>query len=550
MAETSTRVLLDRAILRLDGRPFFTFGARLFLTPSHKIVKAIEDIATAGFTTVMTPPASPGNLSTLNTIFNAADKYGLLVIVSTDPRYPEPSGYLGSCFKHRGCLHSYCLRTLDDSEDAFIWFCRERDRLRTQDLFHPIWTPYRPGFPFRLWLDSVDFHSVRHGIGGPFPRQAEENGADILSTIPNECAKARIPGRPLFCHSFQVGVPDRARQVGLYSFDPYVRQVEPIAENWHPYLATLTEWPRWDFLPPDPDLIRIRAFELLAARSRGIMADFYEFLGGPSPMTGRDRFCELACLAQEVSVFQDFFSEGQWVRGDLETGHPVWRARMLHHIDDILIMLWRSAQGDEFWIDPSKISRVEVTIGTETQAEMQAWHMDFPVVKPVPIARDAKGAIRIQLDSLDLTGKILLTRSQQRPQDIARTLQYRLPKATEYKVKGLEHRLAKVELVEQALNVKHVGIRQMPQIEECRKLVTEAHELFEINEYVDAWQFAAHATQMIRTIINRQMVSAMTVAFNIEKDSVYDLLRRSYYTLPQFYYEISARDADIIQEYT
>ncbi len=550
MHDASTRVLLDRTTIRLDGRPFFAFGPRILLTPREQIPMAAADAADAGFTVVMSPPASPGNLSTLVLLFDECERRGLLVILAVEPRLPDPSEFLAANFKHRPGLHSYCLLTLDDSPESFLHYCSERDRLRSEDVFHPIWTPYRPGFPYGLWIGSVDIHSVAHSTGGPHERRPEENGAAQLNGLFETCAKERIQGRPFFCHSFQVHSPTSAREAGVYDNDRNVARTPADPESWYPWLASLGETPRRDFMMPDADLVRIRTYELLAARVRGIVADFYEFMLGPSPMTGRDRFCELAILAQEIAVFTEFFSEGQFVRARLETGHPVLRAAMLHHSDDILLLLWRASDGDEYWIDPARMTRTEVFIGLETETELTAWRMDFPGGHQIPVARDAKGDLRIQLDTIDLTAKILLTRSSQRPRDIAARLETRMKRATRFKVDGVRYRLEKVRAIEKELEEIGRGVRDSPALREARDLSKEAQRLCDGGEDRDAWIAASQVTQLLRTLVNRQMVRATTVSREGEEGRVLDLLRRSYYTLPEYYRQSVARDEAVVQEYT
>ncbi len=550
MHDASTRVLLDRTTIRLDGRPFFAFGPRILLTPREQLTMAVADVADAGFTAIMSPPASPGNLSTLNLLFDECERRDLLVVLAVEARLPNPSTFLASNFKHRPGLHSYCLMTIDDSPESFLRYCTERDRLRAEDLFHPIWTPYRAGFPYRLWMGSVDFHSVSHATGGPHHRHADENGASQLNDFFKTCSREGYAGRPFFCHSFTAHSATSARQSGLYDFDYHVADTPADPNLWHPWLASLSETPRRDFMMPDADLVRIRTYELLAARVRGIVVDFYEFMLGPSPTTGRDRYCELAVLAQEISVFREFFAEGQFVSARLETGHPVLRAALLHHSDDILLLLWRSSEGDEYWIDPTRMTRIEVFIGLETDTDINVWRMDFPGEQPIPVARDAKGDLRIQLDTIDLTAKILLTRSNQRPKDIAQRLSASLQRATRFKVDGVRYRLEKVRAVEKELEALGRGERDSPALREARDLATEAQRLYDHGDYRDAWIAALQVAQLLRTLVNRQMVRATTASREGEEGERLQLLRRSYYTLSEYYRQSAARDEAVVQEYT
>ena len=548
MAEASTRVLLDRTTIRLDGRAFFAFAARIYLTPPEKMEQAVAELAEAGFTALMSPPASPGNRQALDALFDAAGRHGLLVILTTEPRLPEPAIFLASSFKHRPELHSYCLPLRENSEEAFTEYCSERDHLRAQDLFHPIWTPRPPGIPLSRWLDAVEIHSVPQKLGGPFPRHPEDGAEYELAQVVGHCARHTI-GRPLFCHSLPVGVPDEAREAGVYDFDPWTRGQPPRAIDWYPYLADFGNLPRRDMMAPEPDLVRLRLYEVLANRVRGVIADSYDFLQGPPPFTGRDRFCELACIAQEVGALYDFFAEGQLVRADIETGHPRLRAAMLHHGNDILILLWRSSQGDEYWVDPAAMARVEITIRLETTAEMTAWRMDFPAAQPIEVARDLKGAVRLHLSGVDLTGLILLTRSNRRPRELAAALRERLPRAARYRVQGAAYRLQKHELIEGELAALGRGARPPRLLADCRVAIEESRELLDEENYHEAWNRAGSACRTLRILVNREMTESLS-AGPIVRDSRLDLLRRSFFTLPRFYQEARTDRQQGLTEYT
>ena len=39
MPESSGRILADRSVIRLDGRPFFSFGPRVLLSPPEQVVE-------------------------------------------------------------------------------------------------------------------------------------------------------------------------------------------------------------------------------------------------------------------------------------------------------------------------------------------------------------------------------------------------------------------------------------------------------------------------------------------------------------------------------
>jgi hypothetical protein len=550
MTETSTRILLDKSAIRLDGRPFFASGPRLFLTPAHRVGAALDDIAGAGFTAIMTPPASLGTISLIQTVFDEAERRGLLVIVATEPYDPEPSAFLGRAFRHRPGLHSYCILTPGSTREALLWFCRERDRLRTQDLFHPIWTPFKSGYPLDLWLEAGDLYSVEQRLGGPFPRMTEDDGAGVLAGIHAQVRARHAPDRPFFCHRLQASVSDQARRAGLFDSDPVVRHLPAEAERWFPYLAGLGEMQRADFLPPDADLLRVRAYEMLAARTRGLIADYYEFQLGRVPYTGRDRFCELALLALEVRLCPHLHGEGQFVEAEIETGHPRLRGGLLGHEGDLLVLVWRSAQGDEFWVDPSRMHRVEVSLVVEEGEPLRAWRLDFPSVRPVPIERDTRGSIRLRLESVELSARVLLSSSAQRAEAIAERMASLLPTATAHLIEGVEHRLEKIGLIEHELARLGAGRRQEPLLATCRRQAADARGLHGAQDHVNAWDVATECRHSMRALVNNQMVAALTNSARPDSRPRVALLRHSYYTLPQFYRETSREDAEALVDYT
>ncbi|MDX1972107.1 MAG: hypothetical protein SFY68_06200, partial [Candidatus Sumerlaeia bacterium] len=438
--EASARILLDRTTIRVDGRPFFAFGFQLLLTPPEEMESTLQRIQELGFTAVSSPPASPGNFHTIDRIFEICNRLGLLVNLVADPRVDKPSEYLANRYKHHPSLLSYCLPTLNGSEREFARFCRERDRLRHQDLFHPIWTPYQQDFGLRLYIDSTDLHAVNHAVGSHLSLAPEESGVQRISDLFRECRNHKIPGRPFFCHNMQAMITDEVRESGVYDFDATVNNHSPRHLEWYPYYARIDEEERWDFLAPDVELMRLRCFEMLASRVRGIMVGTYDFMLGKAPFTGLDRLAELSVLAREVETIRDFVAEGQFVRGDLETGHPGIKAMMLHHTDDILVFLWRASKADEFWLDPMPMPRVEVKLNVSANENVKAWKLDFPEVQPLELIRDAKGAVLVNLGAFDLTAKILLTRSHVRPQEIRASVERLLSPAVQSRRTMLEVR--------------------------------------------------------------------------------------------------------------
>jgi len=550
LQEASARVLLDRTMIRLDGRSIFSFGVQLYLTPKEKLPAAIQKIAEAGFTAVSTPPASPGNIDHLNSIFDEAEKYDLLVIINVDARVKEPSLFLAQNFAHRRSLHSYCLHTKDDSEKEFLRFCRERDRLRGNDLFHPIWTPYRKGILPRLYIDSTELHAVSHSLGGPVASPSSQDGPQTIKMLFDECKNYGLTGRPFFCQSLRTMVSNKIRKLGVYDFDPNVRFHSPKYEDWYPYYTNIAEENRWDFLPPDPEVMRIKCFELLACRTRGIITGIFDFFEGKPPFSGMDRFHELSIIAREIESLKEFFSEGQYVIGDMETGHPNLQAAMLHHTDEILLLLWRSGKGDEYWIDPSPMVRAEIYLDIESPVDLNAWVLDFPKVKKIPISRDAKGAIKLQIENFDLTGKILMARSTSRIKEIENKVSSLLPKVVRAKQSSLDVRQRKIMMIESELNSNHYGANQRSLVEDAKSLISEAKNLIDIEEYENAWDRLTEAAMAQREIINKQMVQALGNDFRITDSTPIEILRRNYFTLPRYYKEMMQRDEDNIMEYT
>lgn len=359
-----------------------------------------------------------------------------------------------------------------------------------------------------------------------------------------------MPGRPFFCDRLEVFPSDRARACGAFDSDPRVRETPDNADEWHPWFAELPEASRLDKLPPDPEVVRLRVYEALARRSRGILADCYEFLCGEEPFTGRDRFHELALLGQEIAVGYDFFAEGQLVHTEVEVGHPRLRVAMIQHSGDYLILVWRSGQGEEFWIDPMHIHRVEISIAMADDAPVDAWQVDFPRARPVRIARNRSGAIRLQLDAVDLTARILLTRSRERPQSVGNSIENRLAAALRHRHASLIGRAAKIDYIERELPKAAGGAtRRDDRAARSLELLTEAEHLMESQAHAEAWELCSEGAQLMRRLINSRMVEALS-AVELDPTSPIDVLRHSYYLLPQFYREASLRDERVIQEYT
>ncbi len=321
MADASSRILIDRTVVRLDGRPFFSFGPRILLTPEARIPALLKGLAQSGFTLVGSPPCSPGTLPLLNAFFDAADEAGIMVLLMADPRLPEHGRYLADHFRHRRSLHSYYLTPRLPSQEGLESYLRERDSIRALDLFHPIFVPLRSEHYKDAWLRAQDIFS---------PETAAEYATRyrIIHQRPGRTlremartTKAATP-RPLFVGDLRVMVSDEERQSGLYSDDPAVARLSPRHLEWFPFLANFGRIPRKDMLGPDPELLRLQVYDVLGEGARGVLLNFYEAMAGPLPFTGHDRFCEAVILAQEIQIFRDFFAEGRIDPILIETGHP------------------------------------------------------------------------------------------------------------------------------------------------------------------------------------------------------------------------------------
>ena len=505
MPEASSRVLLDRTVLRLDGRPFFTLGAELRDTAASELPAVLRELSDAGFNTVGSPPLEERNAWYAQALLDEAEKHGHLVIAQAAPGQPAPAAFLAKRCKHRVCLHSYRLAAPPDNA-ALQEHALQRDHLRTMDLFHPIWAPRGAGADLARWAAAMDLHSVAQVPGGPAPRSEGEDARRLLLQVEAACREHALAPRPLFCHALQCGRPGA---------DP----------------ASLAAG------APEADLLRIRAWELLAARARGIVADSVQDLRPPS---GRDRLAELAVLAREATILLDFLAEGQLVHSEVDTGHPRLQASLLHHGDDVLVLLWRSATGDEYWIDDSVCDRLEVRLKVPEAEGLGAWRLDFPGVRRLSIGRQYKGAATIPAGRVDLTAAILLTRGTQRADAMAAAVEQALPAATRWSLEGVRARMEKAARVEGELS--HLSTAHAPQaaLEAAWQLLDKAAALHDKGADADAWKALEAAKRRLRSLVDQRMTEALASG-RVERDSDVDLLRRSYHTLPLFHREVASR---------
>jgi hypothetical protein len=224
---------------------------------------------------------------------------------------------------------------------------------------------------------------------------------------------------------------------------------------------------------------------------------------------------------------------------------------LLAHGDDVLVLLWRSAQGDEYWIDPSRMHRVEVSLSLPASFGYDAWRIDFPAPTPVSLTRDGNGSLRLRLQSIDISARVLLTSSRTRIEEIEASMRAAFPQACATLLEGTGHRLEKVSFVESELAQLATGQRQEAIIALARQQLDDARALLEGNDPANAWELAQECRQTLRGIVNNQMVSALSSsARQSEGIERLELLRHSYFTLPTFYRESSREDEKSLIDYT
>lgn len=536
MPEASSRILVDRSVVRLDGRPFFSFGARLFLTPRDRLREAMATMVAAGFTTVGSPPCSPGTIALVHDFFEAVGSFGLMGVLVTDPRLPEHGRYLAEQYSHYSSLHSYLLSPRLPDRVGLDSFLRERDTIRTKDLFHPILTPLGPNHADPAWFQSQDIYT-------PSTPQRRIVNRRIVQPRPGmEISRLRervVQGfthRPFFSVDVPVGIGDQERLMGLYNDDPWVNRFPPRAIEWFPWLANLSRLPRRDFLGPDPEILRLQVYELLATGVRGIMLDFYEMFGGQAPFTGRDRFLEAAHLAQEINSFHDFFAEGTLSDLAIETGHPRLQASVIRHGREFLILLRMTGYEEDFFIDEAHMERTEITIDHEQGADLHAWRMDFPEPTKLETHRESSGQVRFLAGPLELTGLILLTPGTQRPKVIIDEISGRLPFTARLAYQQFEVRYAKAALIEGELQALEVGVDNRERLNAIHRQLIDARQALMDNDFVNCHRTARLGMRRIRQLVKYQVARALASPYQ-ENNELLSCLRMSYFTLPRFYRE-------------
>ncbi len=550
MSEASSRILVDRSVLRLDGRPFFAFGPRVLLTPPERYRPVLREIAALGFNTVVTPPCSPGNLPLIESFFDAAEEEGLLAVLLADPRLPGHGRYLAESFRHRPGLHSYLLPPRPADGHSLSAFLRERDALRTRDLFHPIHMPLGREHLDGAWLQSQDLLSVsvsatERRLGGALPRidpsRAFAASAGNVAALP----------RPRYCVDLPIIARDEERAVGLYSEDPAVACHSPRSIDWYPYLANFANLSRRDFLSPEPEALRLWVYTLLAQEVRGVFLDFYEGFCGQLPFTGRDRLAEAAILGAEIRAFEPFFAEGRPdPAAELDTGHPRLHGTILRHGHEQLVVLSLGGYEDDFFIDEAWLERTEITVELEDRdAELNAWRMDFPHPCKLEVFRDQGGMLRFHAGPLELTGLVLLTPGTQRCQRICDHLRELLPEVARHATSQLEVRFAKILHTEGELRSMGSGVNNMERLRHVQRVLGKSRSALGKEDWGEAYRFGREGCRLARQIVKYQMARALATPV-FENNSLRSVLRMNYFTLPRFYREGAFESARAFTELT
>ncbi len=538
MPTTSNRVLVDRSVVRLDGRPFFAFGPRLLLTPASRLAERLAEIADLGFTAVASPPCSPGTLPLIDNFFDEAERAGLMVLLLADPRLPHHSGYIADQYRERNSLLAYQLPTREGAGTQQLddWLA-ERDAVRSADLFHPIFMPVNLLHLRSDWLRAQDIfvpmtdESERH----PGPRVPQQHPGQPLEEMMH--AANRLPPRPSYCTDLRVTPSTRERRAGLWSDEPDVANYPNDPLQWFPWLSTLEFLKRQDLLPPDPELLRLQVYDLLGSGVRGIFLDFHEALLGSPPYSGRDRLCEAAILAQEIAVLHDFFAEGRpEPAAEVESGHPRLSARVIRHGLELLIVLRMEGYEEDFFIDEATMERAEVSLKLDGATGLSAWRMDFPTPHRLEMLRDSHGSMRFKVGPLELTGLILLSPGAQRCEELASHMSQRLGGVAQLAIEEAEVRIAKVEMIEDQLRRLRAGTMKTSRMAEARELLDAARELQKNDQYAEAWTKARGTMKVLRVLIKYQMAKALATPL-FDKGSFAHKLLGSYFTLPRFYRE-------------
>jgi hypothetical protein len=546
--ESSSRILVDRSTIRLDGHPFFSFGPRVLLTPQDQFPTVLSNIVQAGFTLVGSPPCSPGTIPLIDAFFDAAEEVGLMVMLIADPRLPEHGRYLADHFRHRTTLHSYLLAPRPADEKGYLSYIRERDNLRARDLFHPISLPLTSNHLSGKWLQAQDiFCPHSHSTPNSHPTRQNQRLAPAIKEVYTH--SEGLAARPVIITDLNVLSSDRVRETGVYNEDPSVATFPPKSLDWFPWYATFPGDKRGDLFDPPPELLRLQIYDLLTEGGRGCLLNFYEALRGTPPFTGRDRFCEAALLAKEMAVFQDFFADGRPDPITMETGHPRLKASVFRHGYEQLIILRMEGYEEDFFVDEGYMERTELEIVSPPEGPIHAWRLDFPEAQQLEIIKESSGAIRFLAGPLELTGLVLLTPGIRRSNELAARIRRLLPETTRLAIELAEVRLSKIDYIERKLRKLETGIDNKERLAYIQKGLTEARTMAVENDFVNAYKKAREMGRLCRQIIKYQMARALATPIFAKGDKR-AIYRNSYFTLPRFYREGALETARAFSDLT
>ncbi|MBI1293053.1 hypothetical protein GC173_17735 [bacterium] len=545
MPEASSRVLIDRTMVRVDGRPFFAFGPRILLTAPARYGEVLQAVAQFGFTAVGSPPVSEGTIPMIEMFFDAAERFGLMVLLIADPRLGSHGGYMAERFRHRPSLLGYLLPS-PRTPNQVLHYLAERDAIRALDLFHPIMTELPEDCWDARWLGSQDVHVP----AVPVPMLS---GGRIVAQTPGATARRlqeallRGPTRPIFCTDLLAVVSDEERSLGLYDDDPAVAAHSRKRLEWFPYLASFAQTSRRDLLGPFPELLRLQVYDVLMSGGRGVFMEFYEGMLGAAPGTGSDRLLELSIIAQEIAVLKDFLAEGRPAEIEVDSGHPRLDCVAIQHGLETLLLLRMNGYEDEYFVDEAFLERTEISVLWRQPGEVTAWRLDFPTPRKLDIIRDQSGSIRLLAGELELTGAVLLTPGQQRADDLSAAMSLRLEKAATMALEAARIRLAKTVAIESELMALGVGMDNRDRLRAVEGRLEDAHQAIAAEDFAAAWSHSRVVCRYLRRLIKYQMAKALAMPV-IDRSGT--RLRNSYYTLPRFYRENQVETARAFADLT
>ncbi len=546
MAEASSRILIDRSVVRLDGRPFFSFGPRILLTPPEKFRATLTEIARLGFTVVGSPPCSPGTASILESFFDAAEEVGLMVVLIADPRLVEHDSYMAERFRARPSLHSYLLSPRPATRPGLDNYLRDRDSLRAKDLFHPIFVNLNRDQLNVNWLNNQDIYAPAILENNNSNRSTHQNASSGIRRLLDT---DESPNRPLFCTDLRVTISEFERKIGIYADDPTISSLPPKSIDWYPYQAELGKKNRRDLMAPAPEILRLQVYDLLGNGARGILMNFHEAMEGVLPGTGKDRLLEAAMLSHEINAFQNFFSEGQPESFPLETGHPRLVAKALRHGLEHLFVVRMDGYEEDYFVDEAYMERTEFEIVAPPDGNVRVWRMDFPEPRELELIRDSSGSLRFLAGPMELTALLMITPGSKRAQEIADLIVSKLPYVSQLVVDQLEVRLAKISHIEKQLQSLRAGIDNSERLIFVRKGLAQSKACLIDRDYKAAYTGARRCLRMLRQVIKYQMAKALSTPIS-EKSGLRVHLRSNYYNLPRFYKEYSVETARVYMDLT